>query len=198
MNLTIKSLWEVEPEVLTQFFERLDYGHAPDWAGCYCRFYHTDMAVEQWKKREPTANRNEALMSVRQKEMHGFLAFDQEKCIGWLNGNDASTFIRLKNVLYSWISDKKIAITICFVIDPQYRNQKVATRLLEAAIRYYRDLGYDGMLSATTQSKGTFDLNYRGPLSMYQQAGYSVIEHNENLSICYLDFHKVDQQIMQK
>jgi GNAT superfamily N-acetyltransferase len=40
-----------------------------------------------------------------------------------------------------YVKDKKVALTICFVIDPQYRNQGVATALLETAIRHYRALG---------------------------------------------------------
>ncbi len=198
MNLTVKSVWEIEPEVLTHFFEHIDYGHAPHWAGCYCRFYHTDVDFKQWQKRDPSVNRDEAIQSIRQKEIHGFLAFDQKKCIGWLNANDAKSFVRLKSVMYPWVFEKRIAMTICFVIDPQYRNQKVATRLLETAIRHYRDLGYDGMISAPMESKGTFDLNYRGTLPMYLKSGYTVIEQIDSLSICYLDFHKVDQQVMQK
>lgn len=191
--MNIKSLWEVKPLVFSDFLERLDYGHAPHWAGCYCRFYHTDVDFDAWKIRAPHENKTEAINAIEKRKMHGFLAFDEEKCIGWLNANDASSFIRLKNFLPPSIEGKKVAITICFVIDPHYRNQKVATRLLETAISFYRDLGYDGMMAAPIETEGSFDLKYRGTLAMYEKLGYSVIEKIDKLSVCYLDFHKIDQ-----
>jgi GNAT superfamily N-acetyltransferase len=193
MNLKVKSLWQCEPSDFTNFLERLDYGHAPHWAGCYCRFYHIDMELEQWKNRLPLENKIEALDAMSKREMHGFMAFDSERCIGWLNANDVETYVRLKNVLPAFVKDKKVALTICFVIDPQYRNQKVATSLLETAIRHYRDLGYDGMLAAPIEADGDFALKYRGTPGMYEKFGYELIEKMDRLSVYWLDFHKVDQ-----
>jgi GNAT superfamily N-acetyltransferase len=193
MNLKVKSLWQCEPSDFTNFLERLDYGHAPHWAGCYCRFYHIDMEFEHWKNRLPLENKIEALDAMSKREMHGFMAFDSERCIGWLNANDVETYVRLKNVLPAFVKDKKVALTICFVIDPQYRNQKVATSLLETAIRHYRDLGYDGMLAAPIEADGDFALKYRGTPGMYEKFGYELIEKMDRLSVYWLDFHKVDQ-----
>jgi GNAT superfamily N-acetyltransferase len=193
MNLKVKSLWQCEPSDFTNFLERLDYGHAPHWAGCYCRFYHIDMELEKWKNRLPLENKIEALDAMSKREMHGFMAFDSERCIGWLNANDVETYVRLKNVLPAFVKDKKVALTICFVIDPQYRNQKVATSLLETAIRHYRDLGYDGMLAAPIEADGDFALKYRGTPGMYEKFGYELIEKMDRLSVYWLDFHKVDQ-----
>lgn len=196
MNRNIKSLWLCEPSVFTDFLERLDYGHAPHWAGCYCRFYHGDMEFENWKKRMLLENKIEAVDAMSKREMHGFLAFDNEKCIGWLNANDAHSFLRLKSVLPASIKDKRVALTICFVIDPQYRNQGVATALLEAAIRHYRQLGYDGMLAAPIESEGDFALKYRGTSGMYEKFGYSLLEKADRLSVYWLDFQKIDQKVM--
>jgi GNAT superfamily N-acetyltransferase len=193
MNLKVKSLWQCKPSDFTNFLERLDYGHAPHWAGCYCRFYHIDMEFEHWKNRLPLENKIEALDAMSKREMHGFMAFDSERCIGWLNANDVETYVRLKNVLPAFVKDKKVALTICFVIDPQYRNQKVATSLLETAIRHYRDLGYDGMLAAPIEADGDFALKYRGTPGMYEKFGYELIEKMDRLSVYWLDFHKVDQ-----
>ena len=193
MNLDIRSLWQCEAKVFTDFLERLDYGHAPHWSGCYCRFYHTTVDFETWKNRNPKINRTEAQEAIVQREMHGFLAFDDNKCIGWLNANDAHTFVRLKDYFPAFIKDKKVACTICFVIDPNHRNQKVASALLEAAIQYYRQLGYDGMIAAPFEVDGDFALKYRGTSGMYEKSGYTQIEKIDRLSVYWLDFHKVDK-----
>jgi GNAT superfamily N-acetyltransferase len=192
MNLNIKSLKQCEPSDFTSFLERLNYDHAPHWAGCYCRFYHCDLNFEDWKNRESSFNKNEALDAIKQSEMHGFLAYDNDRCIGWLNAHDATSFKRLKDVLPAFIQDKKVALTICFVIDPQYRNQGVATALLETAIGYYRQLGYDGMLASPIDSDGDFALKYRGTPGMYEKLGYALLEKADRLSVYWLDFHKIN------
>jgi GNAT superfamily N-acetyltransferase len=151
------------------------------------------MELEKWKNRLPLENKIEALDAMSKREMHGFLAYEDKRCIGWLNANDVETYVRLKNVLPAFVKDKKVALTICFVIDPQYRNQKVATSLLETAIRHYRDLGYDGMLAAPIEADGDFALKYRGTPGMYEKFGYELIEKMDRLSVYWLDFHKVDQ-----
>jgi GNAT superfamily N-acetyltransferase len=196
MNLRIKSLWECSSQDFTDFLQRLDFGHAPHWAGCYCRFYHHDEDFDDWKNRLPIENRREAIDCIEHKQMHGFLAFDDEQCIGWLNANDVKTFVRLKNLIPDFIKDKKAAMTICYVIDPQYRNQKAATSLLQEAIRHYRSLGYDGMLAAPFETDGDFALKYRGTPGMYEKLGYTMIDRMDRLSVYWLDFHKVDQNIM--
>lgn len=193
MNLDIRSVWECETKEFTEFLERLDYGHAPHWSGCYCRFYHTTVDFETWKNRDPKINKNEAQAAILARQMHGFLAYDDDQCIGWLNANDAHAFIRLTDYYPAFIKDKKVACTICFVIDPQYRNQKVATSLLEAAIQHYRQLGYDGMIAAPIEADGDFALKYRGTAGMYEKSGYTLIEKIDRLSVYWLDFHKVNQ-----
>ena len=192
MNLNIKSLWQCNPSDFTDFLERLNYDHAPHWSGCYCRFYHNELPFDQWQKRDPSTNKTEALEAIQTHKMHGFLAFDDSKCIGWLNANDALSFQRLKSVLPAFVQNKRVALTICFVIDPQYRNQKVATALLEAAIEHYRQSGYDGMLAAPIESDGDFALKYRGTPGMYEKSGYTLLDKIDRLSVYWLDFHKVD------
>ena len=45
MNLTIRPLDPQHPEQLPNFFDSLDYSHAPHWSGCYCRFYHVKIVT---------------------------------------------------------------------------------------------------------------------------------------------------------
>lgn len=193
MNLIIKSLWDCPSEDFTDFLERLDYGHAPHWSGCYCRFYHTTIDFDAWKSRKPQTNKQEALDAIKHHDMHGFLAFDDDRCIGWLNANDAQTYVRLNDHLPVFVKDKKVALTICFVIDPQYRNQKVATSLLREAIRYYQQLGYDGMLAAPIEADSDFALKYRGTCGMYEKLGYKIIDKIDRLSVYWLDLHKINE-----
>ncbi|PKM87999.1 MAG: GNAT family N-acetyltransferase [Firmicutes bacterium HGW-Firmicutes-10] len=192
MKLTIKSLWECTAQDFTDYLERLDFGHAPHWAGCYCRFYHNAHNFEEWKNQSASQNKADAIDAINKHEMHGFLAFDEQRCIGWLNANDAQSFMRLKGMLFDPFKDEKTALTICFVIDPQYRNMKVASALLEAAIKHYRQLGYDGMLAVPVDSDGDFALKYRGTAGMFEKAGYVVLEKIDRMSVYWLDLHKID------
>ena len=81
-NLQIRSLDKHNPEELPNFFDALDYRHAPHWSGCYCRYYHIDWATDEWMKRDPKINRNETINAIKNGETNGFLIFDQEEQVG--------------------------------------------------------------------------------------------------------------------
>jgi GNAT superfamily N-acetyltransferase len=186
-NLQIRSLDRNNPEELPNFFDSLDYSHAPHWSGCYCRYYHNDCTNQEWMNRDPKLNRLEALSSIQAGEMNGFLVYDQEKPIAWLNAQSASNYVRLTPSLERF-NDKNYALTICFVIHPNYRNQGIATLLLDYAIDYFKQKGFDGMLALPPTEVYDIQRAYRGLLSMYLKRAYEIITEDDGTTIVKLDF----------
>jgi GNAT superfamily N-acetyltransferase len=188
-NFTIKSLDPNHPEELPNFFDSLDYSHAPHWSGCYCRYYHTDVQLDDWINRDPKLNRDETIQAIQTGEMNGFLIYDKEKPVGWLNAQSIMSYKRLVADLEKF-HDKKYALTICFVIHPDYRNMGLASHLLEYAIEYFKVNKFDGLIALPPSEVYDIQKTYRGTLSMYLKNGYQVIEVREGTSMVELKLNQ--------
>ncbi len=191
MNLIVKALQPKQGNEFADFFSNLNFEHEPHWSSCYCRFYHTDCTSEQWQNRSAAENRREALEKIDRGEMKGYLAYDGDKIIGWLNANDARSYIRLKEKMEPVIQDKKAGCSICYVIDPDYRRKGVATALLEYAVKDFKRQGYDGMLAIPLEKPMDQNNNpatlYRGAVSMYQKQGYKELFRDGPVRVLWLD-----------
>jgi hypothetical protein len=95
MNLNFIPTQEINPEKVAQYFDQLDFTHQPNWKGCYCRFYHSNLPFEQWIKRTGEDNRLEMIESLKNHSMHGLLALDDNQIIAWLNINDIEKYARI-------------------------------------------------------------------------------------------------------
>lgn len=186
MSYRIEPLEHHSATIFTDYLGNLDFGHAPEWSTCYCRFYHTDCDMNTWMSRSGETNKIEAINAIGQGEMKGFLAFDEDKCIGWLNANDARSMIRLKNEMAPMIKDKKVGCTICYVIHPEYRSKGVARLLLKAAIEHFKAVGYDSIL-ALPVTGGEAQRHYRGSLNMYLENDFKEVDAIDDLHIMWLD-----------
>lgn len=170
--MNIKALTLSNYSDYTDMIEHLSYGHQPNWKGCYCYFYHNNLPFEDWIKRTGEENKVASKQAVIDGTLKGFLAYKDNKVIGWINVNDAIHFHRLKTHLTPVIKDRKVALSICFIVHPDYRNQGVATTLLKHAIDVYKEKGYDTMLALPITSDRAIELNYRGTKGMYEKQGY--------------------------
>lgn len=187
MNFNIQSLDKNNPEELPNFFDSLDYSHAPHWSGCYCRFYHEEDTTQEWTHRSSSQNRRETIEAIKNGEMTGFLAYDQDKPVAWLNVQEVEKFNRLKSVFNDYY-DKGYILSICFVVHPDYRNQGLASLLLKHSISYFRSLEYKGMLALPPKEVYDIQKTYRGTLNMYIKQGYEFVEEKDDTCLVKLDF----------
>lgn len=181
MDIRIEKVKEGMGQTFADYFNNLDFSHEPHWAGCYCRFYFTgagfsETDLSEWQARSGENNKNEAIDEIDNGSMSGFLAFDEDKCIGWLNANDWKALKRLHEYVSDTVGDKKVGITICYVIHPEYRNRGVATALLKGAIDDFRKQGYDAVLALPVYSKDFSPKLYRGTISMYEKFGFKRLD----------------------
>lgn len=188
MKYTIKSLSPELSSIFTEYFEKLDFGHEPHWATCFCRFYHTNCSSEKWHKRTGEENRLEAIEQIKAGNMKGYLAFDGDKCIGWCNANNVSRYIRLEDDIKHIVTGKKVGCVICFVIHPEYRKQGVARLLLKQAVEDFKLQGFDAVLAIPVDIKDKPESLYRGTINMYRELGFREIERHDNVSVMWLEF----------
>lgn len=176
MSYNVRTLTPDMAETFADYLANLDFSHAPSFAGCFCRFYHTDCSEREYMEKSGENNRKEAVESIRNGTMQGYLAFDREKCIGWLNANSLEAYLRVKNDLIPHTEGMKAGLVICFVIHPEYRGKGVASLLLEDALEGFRKKGYEMVLGLSTQDKDIPTvLQYSGPYPMFLKQGFEEI-----------------------
>lgn len=188
MNFLIKKLKSDMAEDFTAFFDRLKFEHSPNWASCFCQFYQTDCAFEEWIACSAETNKERAIEAIQKGTMQGYLAFEGEKVIGWLNANEASSYPRLKEDVAKLNLSGPWGLTICFVIDPEYRHKGLATALLAQAIEGFKSLGYNGALAFPVIESPQPEKHYRGRISTYAKAGYEKIGEEDGIQIMRLVF----------
>ena len=173
MDLIIKML---KPELLDDFlyfFDEKAFVDNPNWASCYCQFYHFAGLRKEWSKRTREQNRESSIELIKSGKMKGFLAYENETPVGWCNSNSKInySFIPFKENLDNQL---KIASIVCFLIDPLYRKKGIARMLLHKLCKYYKDNNYDFIESYPVKGDKSDTHNYHGPYSLYLSEGFTL------------------------
>ena len=102
------------------------------------------------------------------------LAFDGERPVAWCHYGESTALAGVARRFGLEAADQEgVGAVACFVIASQYRGHGVATRLLEEAVERLRAKGLRAVEAyPPSESDGTAQGNYRGPLEMYRRAGF--------------------------
>ncbi|MFX1310749.1 MAG: GNAT family N-acetyltransferase [Promethearchaeota archaeon] len=182
MDLTIKPLSSDLLDDFLNFFDNIGFVDNPDWADCYCQFYHIEGSRKRWAKRTKEQNRNSSKALITSGKMKGFLAYSNGKPIGWCNANSKENYSYL---LYKEESnnEKKIAAVVCFLIAPSYRNKGIARLLLKQVCEYYKGKKYDYIESYPVKGEKSDARNYHGPYSLFLSEGFSVFKELKTIYV---------------
>lgn len=172
LDIQIKVL---SPELVDDFlfyFDNVAFSDNPDWAACYCHFYHFKGKTKEFSKRTAKDNRESSKKLILSGKMNGLLAYYENKPVGWCNVNSKENYSKIP---FKEDSQKKIASIICFIIAPSYRKHGLARKLLRYACSSSRDKGYDLVEVYPRKGKNLSDAHsYRGPASLYLSEGFSI------------------------
>ncbi len=172
MEINIKPLTPENIEDFLYFFDNIGFTDNPDWAGCYCHFYHFSGNIKEWGERSNEQNRNASMELIRVKKMNGLIAYLDEKPVGWCNVNSKDKFAK---ILYEESSKVKTASIVCFVVAPSHRRQGIAKKLLKFACSFSQNNGYDLIEAYPRKVEKLSEAHsYHGPLSLYKSEGFSI------------------------
>lgn len=172
MDISIKPL---SPDLLEDylfFFDNIVFSENPDWSICYCYSFHFTGTKEQWNKEE---NRSSVIKLISENKMKGYLAYSNNKPIGWCNANNRLNYQRLIKY-YDLVGniDDKVCSIVCFLISHDHRRKGVARKLLKQIFTDYTVKGYDYLEAYPGKVELSCEGHFKGPLSLYEEFGFEI------------------------
>jgi len=163
------------------FFDHMVFAEHPDWSKCYCYSFHFTGPDEQWNKKE---NRTAVIKLIKEDKMRGYLAYSNNKPIGWCNANNRNNYQRLRRI-YELDDDTKenICSIVCFLISPEFRRKGIAKMLLERIIEDYSFNNYDYIEAYPMKNELSCEKNYKGPLSLYKRNNFRIVKAYDNYNV---------------
>jgi GNAT superfamily N-acetyltransferase len=180
--LNIKELTPNLKGEFLQFFDCDAFSDNPKWASCYCHFPHALHRTEKWAERTAAQNREATSKLIESEYMTGYLAYVDDKPVGWCNANIQSRYTILKD------ATEDIGAIVCFIVAKPHRGTGVATRLLDAACEGLRKRGVRAIEAYPRKADTTQAGNYHGPLEMYLRAGFEPIREEDGVVVVRRDF----------
>ena len=170
MNLSIKPLTPASLQDYLSFFESITFAENPDWSVCYCFSYHFTGTKEQWNRER---NRSSVVKYVNEGKMTGYLAYLNDKPIGWCNVNNRLNYQRLLKY-YNLIDNPndKVCSIVCFLIHPDFRRRGVAKQLLQKICDDYSRKDYDYIEAYPGKGELSSEKHYKGPMELYNKFGF--------------------------
>jgi len=166
-DLVVKELTPSLRDDFLLFFDKVAFTDNPDWSDCYCSLYH-------FANKGKAESRRQASSLIEEDRMHGFLAYDGGKPVGWCNAAPRGSYPAL-HWLMSPGPDKaeRVGSIVCFVVASSHRNQGVASRLLDAACQKFSREGLGFAEAYPVKKPASAAWDFPGPLSMYLKNGFS-------------------------
>ena len=172
MNITIKPL---TPELIKDylfFFDNMVFTENPDWSACYCFSFHFTGTNDQWNRED---NRASVINYINENRMTGYLAYSDNRPVGWCNVNNRLNYERLLKY-YDLIDNPndKVCSIVCFVISPELRRKGIARKLLEQVCTDYSSQDYDYIEAYPGKGKLSCEHHYKGPLELYEKFNFEI------------------------
>lgn len=153
---------------------------------CHCRYWHFTGDKNAWLERcaaRPEQNASELGEALAQgHELQGVVAHLGENIVAWMKLTAADRVKKLydqrlyKN-LPCFSGDREHVFTVgCFFIDPEFRHQGLAQRLLAAGVELARTAGAVAIEAFPRRGELLADEEvWTGPFSVFEKEGFAVV-----------------------
>ena len=168
-----RRLSQVELDKFLEFMDGPAFESQPQWRGCYCQFYLNSEAENEDPNAKGRLNRDRACDRIANGTMQGYVAVstsdDGEEVVGWMAANRFNNFVALPP------TREDVAAIICFVIEKKWQGQKLATNLLDFALKDLPKQGFTEVQCAPLNDPEFKEWGYRGPRPMFEKAGFEPV-----------------------
>jgi ribosomal protein S18 acetylase RimI-like enzyme len=162
----------------------------PEWATCYCHYYEVPVSLA-WKDFDGSMNRVAMRARIETAEMEGFLAYDGDEVVGWMNAQPyhkltfACARMRIPEPPLP-VARHEAAAVVCFVVAPSHRRRGIARALLDAGLGSFAERGIrlvDGFPWNVSEGDDKPADFYHGSASMFAAAGFVTLAAHEKVTV---------------
>lgn len=184
MKLIIKSLSPSLIDDFLYYFDNVAFTDNPGWSVCYCYFHHYPGGTKEFENQTKEENKNAAVELIKTGKLNGFLAYSNDKPVGWCKADLKGNFVNLPFKDDETLTENiKIAAVACFLIAPTQRKQGIARSLLQHACSTFRNHGYTTVEGYPRMGKQSDAHSYNGPISLYESEGFAIYKELENFCV---------------
>lgn len=183
MNIEIRKLIPDLAEDYATFFDTTPHNEKYK-VKCYCVFWCND-DCEGKDFNTKAARRDYAVQCVKGNNIQGYLAYCDDKVVGWCNANTKSDCLKCKG----WrgmngprkgfipteesTPEIKIKSIFCFAIAPKMRRQGIASRLLARVCQDAAEDGFDFVEAYPDKEVTAKSEDFVGYADMYEKIGFT-------------------------
>lgn len=184
MNVEIRKLTPDLLEDYLQFFETEAHADNKDEDRCYCVCWCSEDHRGNMDFSTPEKRRELAMQYINNGAIQGYLAYHDDRVIGWCNANTKSDCLNC----ISWLRfmttvkteentpDVKVKSIFCFTIAPTMKRKGIATQLLNHVCKDASEEGYDFIeVYPNKKFKSVFS-DFMGPIDIYSKTGFTIHE----------------------
>lgn len=181
MDIEIRKLTPELAEDYVNFFDITPHDTGIDEHKCYCVCWcNDDYNGKDFSTREK--RKSAAIQYVKENNIQGYLAYHNDKIIGWCNANTKSDCLKCCSwrrsmseiSIESPESGVKTKSIFCFVIAPDMKRKGVATRLLNYACQDAAHDGFDFVEAYPNIEPKDENINFRGAIGLYKKCGFTI------------------------
>jgi ribosomal protein S18 acetylase RimI-like enzyme len=174
MTLSIKRLSTETLDEFLDYFDHRAFLNDEDWAGCYCQLYLTPPGTPEEEVFGPGKARAGACDKVASGKMDGYLGYKDGKVVGWCAAGSSMLYPALPD------AEDTLARVLCFNIDPDHRQQRVAGELLDLILDDLHSRGFAAVEAAPSTEAAT-NRSFQGTVAMFEERGFEkVTEINQS------------------
>ena len=189
MNIEIRKLTPDLTEDYIAFFDTTPHNEKYK-VKCYCVCWcNDDCEGKDFKTK--TARRDYAIQYVNGNNIQGYLAYCDDKVVGWCNANTKSDCLKcggwrmMNGKRKGFISTEeltpeiKIKSVFCFVIAPKMRRQGIASQLLARVCQDAAEDGFDFVEAYPDKEITVKSEDFAGYAAMYEKFGFTVYQETK-------------------
>lgn len=186
MNIDIQRLTPALAGDYVNFFDITPHDDHIEEHKCYCVCWCSDN-YEGKDFSTAERRRNCAFEYVKNNTIQGYLAYHDNKVVGWCNANTKADCLKCASWRRSMNyvpqndikSGKKVKSIFCFTIAPAYQRKGIATALLERVCADAVKDGFDFVEAYPYKKANWQSSNFGGYYEMYIKSGFIVTLESE-------------------
>jgi GNAT superfamily N-acetyltransferase len=179
LNISIRKLTPDLVEDYVHFFDTTPHDDNIDEHKCYCVCWCNDDS--EGRDFSSAAKRREyAVQFVKGGNIQGYLAYQDDKVVGWCNANTRADCLKCESgrrymgTLPVESPDVKVKSIFCFVIAPEMRRKGVSALLLERVCEDAARDGFDFVEAYPNKEFVNEQMDYMGHIELYRKNGFTV------------------------